>query len=1044
MDFATYLQNKKSLKSPVVQVDRLSPLSDPERPVHVAPAEIGRSLFQHLSTSLLGEGREQAETWNALVGEARRVRREQQAEDRVAAPTQPEDMTIQTVEALVVATTRRDALFELVDAATPVSDRADARRRAEVAAVDNAFRAKGEPNQVVFDGGDVARAYGDSVKALGRIAKADARVKNVEIKELNHNAGENEMTPLVDPKKLTTGWLRSMEAPTAMRGARWTDNHIVVAKTNEEAAVLDGFLKLALTAVDRNATPSRDELRDGVAKLRNELAQPVVITKSERLRMGGPNETERMGKVGVRAVMVRPPITARTAEFRRSVNVPLGTSVEEGANRLRQAKQPLVGVEGQDWYAETAVVTEALRRMKRGRGYQPTFISHAPEGTAFRKTLELAAKAAKVDVIYGSVELSKVNSVAVSEETRTHADGVYASEARRTREVRTLTTIPDANATGDGGPEGRRNRVGFDEGTARYQARGKLVIFDVVAKGEGISDMQVVNTRTNHAALTPSRMVAFGVERYTPELPRILKRRQRSGRSQAYVLDKAGRRVPTLQVNAKIDQLAQTYTEKQREGVNDTRGWRLDRPAGMLLATATVGAARATQLSEFKTVGAAMEAATRSLADPKSGREVAKEYGVSTGALMAAVQFEGKSRDAIEFQNKAASALARVRNVREEDGTSLLVDPRDAMVARQGPMVGFSAEKARDAAKGSRVSIVGDEGDVSPALAGNIDKLVAGLAEKYGRDADGVAKARVTTTLTTGVGEAVMDAAMRHKVPFEAIGHKDDRGFKRGSDDMRLFSKAWAAHEAGLGGTWSLHTYGEREQARTSTMAAQVAMVGSDAVVVPRVRANDALAVAVASVGADKPVLTLAPSDPNPLAYSGNVLLATPGATIAATWLTKNGTPLRFTENAHVTEGVDRSRGDARVLSHATVDVGAGATEMKSVDAVGLVRQAALGEMDLRMGRSKASPSDERVRWERIEGIDLDRVGERQYVEKLGLSQREADLVGRMSLEHRASEASRVFSQSPELNARELLSERFRVAPERAAKRERASEGMGL
>ena len=351
------------------------------------------------------------------------------------------------------------------------------------------------------------------------------------------------------------------------------------------------------------------------------------------------------------------------------------------------------------------------------------------------------------------------------------------------------------------------------------------------------------------------------------------------------------------------------------------------------------------------------------------------------------------TRDRVAYARAINAGLAHAEAAAARQNT-LLTDPRDPLVAMNGMASGFSTPAARDAAQGSRIAIVGDERPLGTAETEQINRVVWQLAETYGRDRDGNARMRINTTLTPGVGEAVMEAALRHRVPVEAIGHKDDLRFERGSDDERLLALASRLKQAGLGGTWTLHkaaTIGRDVPDTTSSRnhAMEAALTTSDAIVAGRMGKDDVATLITASAGQDKPLFALPATGPNPERWSGTQALAKPDNSI--TLLLERDAGSRSWRDSVIVGAEINVAKDSAIA--ATIRTGAGAIELRRSLDMETVAEAARGQRDAHLGRGRQTADAEKaaqgVRYEVMANIDYERIGDATYVRSLALKPQE-------------------------------------------------------
>ncbi len=1039
--------------------DRNSPLSDPERPGYVAPHHTANALFVHLERALSGAEPALNPAWHELLSAAKSVRNQQLSsndglsqaervrpavrdsgddlasiasgqivEPRTTAPSAPAltvlpaqissrengaELEGEALETWVEAATRRETFLAMVDAAAGPEKRVDARRAIDSHVLKSAFvkGAKGTTPTIDVDGFDMlwngreGKAFQAAMMRLARHAKQDAKERNDEISLENMERPEDELIALINPRETMADWSRQMNAEQVGRGVVETKAYEVVMQTDEEAVVMKGFIDIGLKAIDDKRMPSKAELAADVAKLRDAFSKPEYQLKTEVVTAPSPVKGEGpVTRSSVRAVVRRQALTSPGRDFKGGTGVSGIDEKPETVHSLLAQNRRIVGLEGQKNYHSDDVVRAEMGRLVADRKTAPMMISHAPEGSLLRGSLLSAAEKLGVPVIRAELKLHTVSVKTDTLGTVKHFDGEYATPMISQRELRATCEI-----RAQFGANQPAQRVAIDSSAARAAAKGSLVLVDVKdASFDNRHEKKLFQASVNHAALVANDFVGFGVERHDKAFARVVGRRMMSGYDEPRILDKAGNVLTPAEIRLKIEPIGATPRQARAEDIhNDTSKLSTAMPFGQAVAVAAIGPEKAApMLKAFKSLGEAHDAGLRVLGAPKEAANIASAYGIDVSALHGAAAYVRAARDTDRF----AQTVARTKekwDTATKGETQILANPSDRLVQSGGTFVGFSTIRTPGgellAPHNKAIAIIGDERPVSENLGRNIDIAVAKLAETYGRDDAGVARVRLMTTLSVGTGEAVMEAALRHKVPVEAIGHKDDGKFKAGTDDMRLFNLASDVEAAGLGGTWSAHPYTKAGSAPTPETAARIAMEAADATVVTRVSDRERLTLTIAATAQTRPVLVMPASDAEPRAYSGNHALTAPDRTIGAAFDMTGAQVTPLMQNATFSQRKDRN---AMVL-YGMVDTKAGSPKLQSATDMGRVKDAAEGKTDVSMSRRRpmsAMSAQEAnrigVRHDVLGEIDYDRFHEKGYSKALDLTPVERQMAESIRLHH--------------------------------------------
>lgn len=1054
MDINTFQEIKRGRnKLPSVLISRDHALADPNRPSLVSEAEIAKSLFHHLSKSLLAKEPTYNPMWQALAHTARGIVSQQEVDDtknervkmmlenqarsmrtatggELIADRDPSEMSDSALGNLVkVASISERVTKQIAESNIPGDRREDAMRTIERLSVNETAngpaptRADLEkiPGLAAVWNGPEGKNYRTAMRTLADSAREHATEINQEVARLNENvdAGETPIAP-IKPRDVLSGWIGSMTAQAPGTQQTWTNDYAVAMTTNEESVVAKGFIDIAMKSVRAGRTPTLAELSADVAALRTELSRPEVkfIDGTEREALGN----RVVNKSFVRAAVIRPAITGRTHDWRKGGRV--SEQTQEAAERsLTMAGRPIVGLEGQPYYDNVEAVRGAMMNLKGLRRSTPLMITHAVEGTPFRDTVLAAAKAANVQVFKAELRIATSRTIAQSEATIDHVDGRYSAEhvlGRKTVAEVWLKDAPVTTRKQDKHPVTgvityknftEKKDVLLDSAEGRKVALGHLVVIDPGKASDDRQKRAMSASMENHAALAPNAMVAFvrttrekdAARMMTYELARVIHRRTLSGRSAPFAIGKDGQRVSKVAVSQTAASLGATPSERNAREVSaiEINKMSFKDPQAQLLATQAIGAERAAVLTaRFATIGDAIATARSALANPKSaeamsydGKPLTQDEKYAIGALNRA--FENPAK----FKANAERAGALINAATVESAT-IISDPSDKMVARHGPLMGLVSENVGKLSKLPTVAIVGDDKEVSPALAANIRNAMSELATRNGRDAEGMAQFRVTTTMTQGVGAEVMKAAVEMKVPVLAVTHIDDRAVKADSPELDLLRLAMKANRAGLGGMATLDTYVAGREEPSADKALRAAMDGAGAVIVARARSTDRDLVTYASAGRDKPLMVMGASDADPIAYGGNALLRKPGTTLTAEIAPADRQVVYA--NAEISQAkVQVGRFDenkAPILENrtfATTSTLDGALPLASAKDFALLNQAMAGKgSHLTINRGESVHRDEaetgpKLRFDVLDKVDLARFGDKDYapvLDKLKLS----------------------------------------------------------
>jgi hypothetical protein len=789
----------------------------------------------------------------------------------------------------------------------------------------------------------------------------------------------------------------------------------------------------------------------------------------------------------------------------------------------------MTGLEGQSYYSNADAIAGVIREtMKENRPSGNTFVSHPEPGKPFREALIAAAEMTGLRIVQGEMKVTKSTVGVFSEQQMTHVDYNNMSEgSRHYMGEGGAVTVTERNIT----VPGRNGPVSLDSREGRAATKNALVLIDVdmphkkrgnelggdATTAKADSPINYV-ARFNGGALTAPHVVLFGgVERGEDNIFKIARRREFSDLPPPRMIDKNGIEATPEHIAAvTASHRGQSQTEKRETEVANTRGWATSTTAAQMLVRELVDSRDQQKaiLNSYKTIGDAVRAASdyektprgqRPPLPPEGSQERTALYGAfallrateNTTTYAAAInriekRFE-KTTDIDPATGQPVKDPSTGKDARVRD---ILADPREPGVLRAGNMYGFSDGPGRNAAPGSRYAIIGDNAPVTPEMTRRIDVVVSGLATLHGRDENGIAKTRINTTLTPGVGEAVMQAGLKFGVPVEAYSNLDDRNLKGGTKNFELMKLANKLSAENLGGTWSMAPYGDQSHIQggkdsltgsvSREKAARVAMDGADVIVASRIAKNDPLLLVVAAAGMDKSIFTLGRSrDQNgsvgeDAQWQGTTQLATAGTRIRAQipnissfepGLIAAGADIKHTSvrnmPGQIKDQSAETNADASprppIISRfaiATVDINAPAYNLETVADIKKLKQAASGEIDMSLnrenkgraaelhgyGRITAAPN---LRWDVLDTVDTERFHDKAYRDALKLSPYETKVVNRsITREAFYEEANKHYNPAEEFatGMARRLNERFKVT-ETAQTRTRArssAEDMGV
>ena len=886
---------------------------------------------------------------------------------------------------------------------------------------------------------------------------------------------ERDGRPIPDARETYDRWSAAVPTGTPRTAPRWTNDYTLTMDSRLEAEATKPFVDLALRSLDANRTPTHSELRKDVSDVRALLSQPLkkteaVIAAYDDLARTGRSQKTQANKPVVREITIRPNIV--------------------GENPYNSH---LVGLEGQSYYNNAKAITAAMRSQARGT----TLISFPKPGSEFKNALEAAAQQANIPVITGQLSVTNFDSVVFGQRARTNVDQVAdgsqswlfaeknarfgrpntaqgwnpADEAvvRVARQERTLLVPSESGAL-----------VPFDSPQGKRATRGALVLVDVTTPrpaSQKDSEEPAMNfiARINNAALTAPTLIAFGFERAENNIFKMGRRRALSGMSTPTVIDKNGHALPPAQTAALIAARGNSRADERAAATTEMESWSTNDPRAHLAVQRLLPKNQDAQLrilNSYRTLGEAVDTGARALASPRGQNQISNDE--ERANLFAAAHL------AKAFANPHTTGLVAQRiadrvtwlNKNDNQMIDILADPRDKAVASAGILYGFSSQAARSAPNGSRYAIIGDEAPVSTHLGDKLDKIMQSLATLHGRNGAGIAQLRINTTLTPGIGEEVMLAGLRNKVPVEAYSNKDERNTALSADDRRLFATAAKLQSANLGGTWSLadHDTGPYTYGASRLRVARAAIDGADAIIASRIGRDDGLKLVVAAAARTRPLLAMRPQleDDGTArldAWEGTQQLTRPNTKMRAVLGTSPQANVPYTfagsqmsrSALTETEGVKQNEVgrvfNTRVLLVET-STGSGARELTTARDLKDLHAAAQEQSPaMRLAgpseRTPAprSPTAPAVRWDVVYDVDLNRFHQPAYRKSFDLTPQETRLVQRT---HQVWMHKEAMSNIPEPPVEDrnsdlaaLLATKFKVTARAEPSRQPSRSGAG-
>lgn len=699
----------------------------------------------------------------------------------------------------------------------------------------------------------------------------------------------------------------------------------------------------------------------------------------------------------------------------------------------------IIGVEGQAFYGNGKAIEDALSRKMAEPGRPKTFITYAQpteerdqratkreaEGGArrapsedkmFLESLTDAAGRAGLRVVKGELRLRRALVSFQSTEGQSHVDTAGGREFVRDTRRAMMTTrelVVEHPSVKDA--KGKPLWVPLDSKEGTELTRGALVTVAIKSQ-DNFRDFG----RVDGALTSGGGFIAFGDDNRSERLIwKQLGRRQLSGMPQGEVIDKYGQVMDPAKVRVEIASRGKSPAASRVEtndlitsgdkdnGTERDKRWRSNEARTQMLASRVVGTTRARALLDgFPGLGEALEAVAQARKDGPGAYAAAEARGVGRPALSAAVALEKAYRNPQEFSAQVQSVRAVVEPAQTYAammGATLLVDPRDPAVRMGGAQVGWSSQEDRTFAGVRRYAVIGDDGPLDAAGAEQIDKVVSGLAKVHAAQGTRFA---LSTTLTEGVGEAVMAAGLRHGVPVEAYSGTDDRKVRDGTPELARLMTARDLWSKGLGGTWSLAAYtdtGPVAEASPS-MAARAAIAGSDAVIASQVGRDSPILMVVAAAGRTKPLAALSPPGADGAGWEGTEALGRPRNQMTLVIPNSIGSSPSF-----VAAGARLFPQPGGRMTEARLDTGAGAFQLKDGAALKELVEAAAGGKDLTLGRGgpenrmavrgaepgeapirAASPADAapgatKVRWEVMAALGGEEAANPAYRKAAGL-----------------------------------------------------------
>jgi hypothetical protein len=929
-----------------------------------------------------------------------------------------------------------------------------------------------------------------------------------------------------DPRATYDRWITAAPRPVDKAVGRWTDNYAVVMDNESSSRVVREFIGVALRAYDANRTPDKAELTKEVEGIRQTLATPVKEPRSETTvtyrpvravdNEGRPQSDARGNPI----YEVQTDGQGRPIQYHDGTAVPKLEAITQHRTRevtVRPAlvgpdpyNRGLVGLEGQAYFDNTDVIKAAMQARRSDAQAKPAaFISFAEPGTTFRAALEQSAQELGIPIVRARLDATSREYTVADSRKLQHVDGEYLSDREtRVRLNERSFTIPYAKGPESSfveealGPKTPREGtpVPFDSLAGKDSARGRLVLVDIStpetagqrearlaespSRG-GREKEPVMNfiARINNGALTAPDLVTFGgSERSEENIFKMQHRRALSGMPMATMINSDGETLGSREIaelTAKRGVQKGEKAEERARWVAAVPSWSTTDERAHLLVAAVIPSRQqqSALLNGFPTLGEAIKAGQQApLGDRRNAASAGETIATAPRidpeqreATFAAVAFAKATANTNAFPLTVDSVRRRL-DTAASTARRLRADPRDPIVAKVGPIAGDSS--APETPKGATYAIIGDTKPATPAMIDQIDRVVGNLAKLHGRDEDGRGLLKINTTLTPGIGQAVMEAGLKYRVPVEAIGAKDDAAFKRDTPDLIAFAAARRLFHAGLGGTWTVaEQYPDGRMADASPeKAARAAIEGANAVVVSRIGRDDPLKMVVASAGVTKPVMTLpasrdAEGRPDNEGWRGTAELSTPGTRMRAEIpVGPRHDPAFVAAGAILGRGRAEDRdGTRRDVILASVDTGMGATELRTPADLRMLQRAAAGEIDLRMGRQdpaapaaaaeearkRSAPAPD-VRWNVLDKLDLDQFGDKKYRESLQLTATEtklAEATYRRFQYQIAVEAPMpvVENAGPTSELGRLLGQRFAVKESPQTRvRARAGDGAGL
>ncbi len=1050
MDYVTFRELlKKGSKLPMLQIGRTHPLADPERPQYVDGRDAAQALFLHLETELTRSDPVRNPMWQSLLATAQTIRSKQLA-DRDLPQVSDETIGNDSLPLLVDAVQARSGFRNLLATTYAGEQRDQALRMSESAILRRANDHDGNaeppaghnaiPGLAALWAAPETQSYAAAMHRLAAASRAEARTRNQEIDRANELAEANEQAKPVEAPDILRAWLGSMITPDDGKENLWTRDFAIVMDSQEESIVAEKFIALGLDAIETKANPTGEELAAKIEAIRSELAVPAYRLDVMDANYAVNPEDEPLIKPATIAKVTREAITDRSKDYVKGAwfGEDRNPTQETVISRLDSGK-PIIGLEGQKYYSNANAIADQIKKVFENKSAKPLVITHAVKGTPFYDAVIAAAELAGISVATAKLSLESHTQRHFSNTVREHNNILFTAEPTISTERKTTCTIMGTEF-GKSQPE----PVSLISSAGRYAARNKLVLIDV----NGGNETARFTALVNHAALTPHDMIAFGHERNDTQLARILMRREYSNRTEPVVIDKNGYQYPTEDALRKAAAIAETpHHRKVKSALIDTKDLQFESAAGQAIATAAVGTQHAkTLVANFATLGTAYAIAQEVAKDQRHAKAIAQRYNLPMEALHAATALDTARRDTEKFSRIIAQTQGQFSHARSF-GSDLLANPADPIVAKFGALAGFSSLRESDGSLKSggkrplkSVAIIGDSKPVSANFESNLEQIVKGLGNSFGRNSDGIANVRILTTFTPGVGEKIMEAALRNKIPVEAIDYADHRQYSTGSKEKGMFDLATNIEQAGLGGTWTLAKYHDPQQVYTPAAAARAAITAADSTIVARLTRDDPVTIAAAAAAQTKPLFVLSASDADSRAYSGNKLLTTPDAVISAT-LKPDFDTFKVLENATYRPAPFHKPATRSQDIIASVDTTAGALPIAALRDLAKVRASTDGKVDASLGRARpvahfdaAAQNRIGLRYDVIADVDLSEYNSnKRYREKLDLTPAERHVVDEAGIKAAYAETVNDVTRQ--------LSTRFRVAETNHGHTRQASTG---